>query len=189
MTSHGPLGAIERGSGQTTLHFTRELGHVPTKVWQALTESDHMRWWMPADMIGERETGSSVRMVFWPDVVEKKGLEPDAGTAVIQVWDPPRVFEWVWHGSRIRFETGPTAGGCRLDLAVKFDGDDPDTVVGNAGGYHLWMDHLTTLLNTGSSSSIADVDPEPLQAAYLAQLEDSGHFEDQDVSSGSEEEA
>lgn len=171
MTADGPLGEIMRGAGQTTLHFARHLTHAPLKVWSALTQPDHMRWWMPVDMIGERAVGATVRMVFWPDLVEKKGLDPDAGTATIQVWDPPRVFEWVWHGSRARFEIIPTADGCTLELLVEFDDDDPDTIVDNAGGYHLWMDHLATLLNAGSSPPIADGDAGPLQAAYRAQLD------------------
>lgn len=166
MTPDNPLGEITRGHGHTSLRFTRDLAHAPEKVWRAVTESEHMRWWMPVDMIGGRATGSTVAMVFWPDLVEKKGLEPDAGTATIQVWDPPHAFEWVWHGSTIRFEIAPAADGCRLQLLVNFDDGDPDTIVDNAGGYHLWMDHLATLLNTGSSTPIADADPRPLHKQY-----------------------
>jgi uncharacterized protein YndB with AHSA1/START domain len=170
MNSGSPFGEVQRDGGQTTLRFVRELAHAPEKVWRALTQSNHLRWWMPVDMIGERATGATVRLAFWPDVVERKGLDPDAGTATIQVWDPPSVFEWVWHGTRIRFELTATADGCRLQLLVEFDGDDPDTVVVNAAGYHLWMEHLATLLNTGSSAPIAEADAEPLEATYGAQL-------------------
>lgn len=171
MTIDSPLGEINRGGGRASLRFTRRLAHDPEKVWRALTESEHMRWWMPVDMIGERATGATVGMVFWPDLVERKGLDPDAGTATIQVWDPPSVFEWVWHGSQVRFELEPHPDGCELRLIVEIDEDHSDTIVDNAGGYHLWMDHLTKLLDTGSSLPIADADSQPLQAMYRALLQ------------------
>ncbi len=170
MTSDGPLGEIKRNPGQTTLHFTRDLAHTPEKVWRALTESDHMRWWMPVDMVGDRAAGATVRMVFWPDLVDKTGLDPDAGTATIHVWDPPNVFEWIWHGSRVRFDITATDGGCTLELLVDIDDDDPDTIVDNAGGYHVWMDHLATLLDSGSSKPVADANPRALEAEYRALL-------------------
>ena len=171
MTIDSPLSEINRDDGRATLHFTRSLPHGPEKVWRALTESEHMRWWMPVDMVGQRATGATVDMVFWPDLVEQKGLDPDAGTATIQVWNPPSVFEWVWHGSQVRFELEPRPNGCELRLMVKIDDDDPDTIVDNAGGYHLWVDHLTRLLHTGSSTPIAKADSQPLEAMYRALLQ------------------
>lgn len=171
MTPERALGNIERGDGRATLRFTRNLTHPPEKVWRALTESEHMRWWMPVDMIGDRAAGATVRMVFWPDIVEAKGLEPDARTATIEVWEPQRTFEFLWHGSRIRFDITPTSTGSELSLTVNIDSDDPDVLVDNAGGYHLWMDHLETLMDTGSSPPIADADSTILNDQYRALVE------------------
>lgn len=171
MAPDGPLGDINRDSGRTTLHFVRSLAHPPERVWRALTESEHMRWWMPADMIGEKAAGATVSMVFWEDLVDKMGLDPDGGTATIQVWDPPHVFQWLWHGSLVRFEIKAFSGGSRLDLKVEIDTDDPDTIIDNAGGFHLWVEHLETLLSSGSSAPIADADPRPLQARYRVLLD------------------
>jgi hypothetical protein len=70
-------------------------------VWQALTESEHMRYWMPCDLVGRKENGAILQVVFWPDIVESKGLAPDVGAATIEVWDPPRTFEWIWNGTRL----------------------------------------------------------------------------------------
>lgn len=173
MTADQHLGLIERHDDHTTLRFRRSLAHEPEKVWRALTESEHLRWWMPADMIGERAAGATVEMIFWPDLVEKTGLEPDAGTATIRVWDPPQVFEWLWQGSLIRFELTPTAPGCLLELSVEIETADPDTIVDNAGGYHLWMAHLSTLLDDGSTPPIADANPQNLQDRYRALAETS----------------
>lgn len=171
MTTDPELGRIERHDGRTVLSFQRSLAHPLEQVSQALTESEHMRSWLPVDMVGERAAGATVSMVFWPDLVEKKGLDADAGTAVIVAWDPPHIFEWVWHGSRVRFELTGGPEGCLLDLTVEIETDDPDTIIDNAGGYHLWVDHLTMLLNDGASPSIADAEPQQLEDQYRALFE------------------
>jgi uncharacterized protein YndB with AHSA1/START domain len=140
-------------------------------VWRALTEPEHMRYWMPCDLIGKKENSATVRVVFWPDLVEAKGMDPDAGTAKIEVWDPPRTFEWIWNTTRIRFEITPTPDGCSLQLTVGIGTDDPDLVIDAAGGFHLWLEHLTNLLDTGSSLPLAAADPQPLEARYRDQVE------------------
>ncbi|MDW3179839.1 MAG: SRPBCC domain-containing protein [Acidimicrobiia bacterium] len=171
MTPDSQLGSIERHGNHTVLRFQRSLAHHPEKVWQALTESEHMKSWLPVDMIGVRSAGATVSMVFWPDLVEKKGLDPDAGTAVISEWDPPNVFEWVWHGSRVRFELTRGGEGCLLELTVEIESDDPDTIIDNAGGYHQWADHLTMLLDDGVSPSIADAEPQQREDQYRSLIE------------------
>lgn len=171
MTTREHLGTIERDRGQTTLRFTRSLAHPPEKVWSVLTKSEHMRWWMPADLVGDKREGASLQIVFWPDLVEAKGLEPDAGTATVEVWDPPRTFEWIWNGTRIRFDITPTSTGSDLQLTVSIPTDDPNVVVDAAGGFHLWMEHLDRLLETGSSIPIAGADPKPLEANYRALID------------------
>jgi uncharacterized protein YndB with AHSA1/START domain len=140
-------------------------------VWQALTESEHMRYWMPCDLVGKKENGATVQAVFWPDLVEAKGMDPDAGTAKIEVWDPPRTFEWIWNATRIRFEITPASGGSTLQLTVGIGSDDRALVIDSAAGFHLWLDHLTNLLDTGSSIPLAAANPEPLEARYRAQVE------------------
>lgn len=166
MNTHGPLGDITRHQDHSTLRFRRSLRHSAEKVWIALTESEHMRWWMPVDMIGDRDVGSTVAMVFWPDLVDKKGLDPDAGTATIRECEPMRVFEWAWHETVVRFEIDPTPAGCDLTLTVELGAVDPDTIVDNAGGFHIWMDHLTALLDDGSTLPIADANTERLDNKY-----------------------
>lgn len=166
MNSSEPMGEISRDGDHATLRFTRTLRHTPDKVWRALTESEHMRWWMPVDMIGDRSVGSTVKMIFWPDLVAKKGLDPDAGTATIRVWEPSHIFEWVWHGSIVRFDLTEIPQGCQLVLTVVIESDDPDTIVDNAGGFHLWIEHVTTLLDRGTSQAIADADAQHLEVHY-----------------------
>lgn len=171
MTADSEFGTIERRHGHATLTFRRSLRHQPEKVWRALTENEHMESWMPCEMIGERAPGATVNMVFWSDLVAKTGLDPDAGTATITEWTPLQVFEWAWNGSTIRFEITPTTDGCVLDLSVDIQTDDPDTIIDNAGGYHLWMQHLTTLLDDGETPSIADAAPQSLENEYRRLLD------------------
>jgi uncharacterized protein YndB with AHSA1/START domain len=171
MTTQDRLGKVERDGGRTTIRFTRSLAHPPEKVWQALTESEHMRYWMPGDLVGLKEKGATLQMVFWHDLVEAKGIEPDGGTATVEVWDPPRTFEWIWNSTRIRFEINPTSGGSTLQLTVGIGTDDPDLVIDAAGGFHLWLEHLANLLDTGSSIPLAAANPEPIEARYRAQVE------------------
>lgn len=168
MTTQEHLGSIERDRGQTTLRFARSLAHPPERVWSVLTKSEHMRWWMPADLVGDKQEGASLRMVFWPDLVKARGLEPDAGTATIEVWDPPRTFEWIWNATRIRFDITPTSTGVNLQLSVSIATADSKIVVDAAGGFQHWMEHLSRLLDTGSSIPIAAADPKPLEANYRA---------------------
>ena len=169
MTPTSPqLGSIDWLEGRTILSYRTSLAHRSAKVWAAVTESEHMRWWMPVDMSGERSEGATVEMTFWADLVTKKGLDPDAGTAEISAWNPPEVFEWVWHEARIRFELEQTHQGCDLHLLVDIGPDDLDheTIIDNAAGYHLWIEHLSALLNNGSSPPIADGDPQRLAVQY-----------------------
>jgi hypothetical protein len=130
-----------------------------------------MRYWMPGDLVGQKECNATLQVVFWPDLVEAKGIKADGGTATIEVWDPPRTFEWIWNATRIRFVITPTSDGSTLQLTVRIGTDDPDLVTDAAGGFHLWLDHLTNLLDTGSSLPLAAADPEPLEARYRAQVE------------------
>ena len=170
MSPDGPIGQIQRSGDNTTLLYRRSLAHSPAKVWSALTESAHMRWWMPVDMVGEREVGATVGMVFWPDLADKNGLDPNAGTAEITVWEPMRTFAWAWHGTTVRFDIEATDQGCDLTLTLDIPTGDPDTIVDNAGGFHLWMDHLTALVNNGSTPPLAAANADHLEPRYRMAL-------------------
>jgi len=77
-----------------------------------------------------------------------------------------RTFEWVWHGTTVRFDIDTTAQGCDLTLTVTVQSIDLDTIVDNAGGFQLWIDHLTALVNSGSTPPIAAVDADHLEPHY-----------------------
>jgi uncharacterized protein YndB with AHSA1/START domain len=69
-----PLGEVLRDEDKWVLRYKRVLRHAPDKVWAALTESDHLRHWMPCDIVGERREGAEGAAV-WPAQVERYAIE------------------------------------------------------------------------------------------------------------------
>lgn len=59
-----------------------------------------------------------------------------------------------------------SSGRCRLALTVETDSGGPETIIDNAGGYDLWMDHLSELVETGSAAPIAEADAQPYETHY-----------------------
>ncbi|MEZ5256877.1 MAG: hypothetical protein R2705_08290 [Ilumatobacteraceae bacterium] len=49
---------------------------------------------MPCDIIGAREQGAEVSVVFWDDVATKYSIEERALPGRIVTWDPYRTFAW-----------------------------------------------------------------------------------------------
>lgn len=163
-------GTATQEDGRWTLRFERHLAHPPAKVWRAITESEHLAAWFPADIVGERAAGAVLQLRFWPDHVEAHAIREDEQTMPgrIHVWDPPHVFEWSWDTDRLRFELEPTASGTLLRFTTWLDNRYP--AASSAAGYHLCFDALETLLDTGTGPGVADVDTRPLEATYHDRL-------------------
>ena len=157
------MGTATLSDGTWTLRYERHLAHPAEKVWRGITESEHLRAWFPADIVGERRAGADVAMPFWPDIAERfEVAEPDTH-GHIEVWDPPSRFELLWEGERLRFDLEPAGGGTTLRLAVVVQ--DPDIATDAAAGYHVCLDRLQELLDTGSTPPLVD-HPTALAAAY-----------------------
>ena len=88
-------GAEVRKDGDTwTLVLVRELEHPPAKVWQALTEPEHLREWAPFDADRTLDTAGPVTL-------------STVGTPTLQVTETrvtraeaPRVLEFSWGNGR-----------------------------------------------------------------------------------------
>jgi uncharacterized protein YndB with AHSA1/START domain len=174
------LGEVLRDGDRVGLRYERRLAHPPEKVWRAITESENLRHWFPADIVGERRAGARVRMPFWPESVEHGAAELEAAgvdlddailPGEIRSWDPPRLFELIW-GDRdsdlLRFELEPEGTSTRLVFTTWLGAPGPGGHAGTGAGYHVCLDALEELLDTGSVTVPADLDTGPLQEKYAA---------------------
>jgi uncharacterized protein YndB with AHSA1/START domain len=166
-----PLGQVLPGD-PPALRFVRELAHPIDKVWSAITEREHLRSWMPCDIVGERREGASLRLPFWPEVLDKHGFDDPGLTGTVRVWDPPRTFEWSWDTDVVRFELAGDDRLTVLTLTTWLSGKDAGPAQ-TAAGYHVCLDHLAQVLETGSAASVVTTDPGPLERRYHDIVEDS----------------
>ncbi len=165
MTTRHPLGEILRDGDTIGLRFERVLHHPPERVWRALTDSDQLVHWLPVDIVGERREGAPLELPFWPPVVDKYQIAEATTPGRILVWDPPRTFSWMWDRDTLIFELFPIEHGTRLRLTTWV----VDTTAGvdkTAAGYHVCLDQLVSLLDTGDPAPFVDQDPSGYEAIY-----------------------
>ncbi|WP_280400979.1 SRPBCC domain-containing protein [Nocardia carnea] len=150
------LGEVLRDGDRVGTRYERILAHPPAKVWRAITESDHLRHWFPADILGERRAGAEIRFRFWPEAVEQASAEltemdidlddPELPGRIL-TWEPPRVFEFLWDDEHLRFELFAAEQGTRLVCTVWFGTPGPHGLSGTAAGYHVCLDELVDSLD------------------------------------------
>jgi len=135
----GPAsGAQVRKDGEKwTLILVRELRHSPEKVWQALTDPAHLREWAPFDADRSLEAVGPVKisMVGTP--------KPTVFETAVKRADAPRLLEYSWGGSDLRWELEPFGGGTRLTL---WHSIDRRFVAWGAAGWHISFDVLDRFL-------------------------------------------
>lgn len=171
------LGEVLRDRDRVGLRYERRLAHAPSAVWRAITESEGLRHWFPADIVGERRAGARVTMPFWPesvesfpDEMESAGIDLDDPVlpGEIRTWEPPRLFELVWgegaRGDLLRYELEPDGEGTRLVFTTWLGEPGPSGHAGTGAGYHGCLDDLEELLDTGSVAR-------PIDAERIADLE------------------
>ena len=168
-TTEQPMGEVVREGDLWRLRYERQLRHAPEKVWRALTESQHLAHWMPCDMVGERRQGAiGVAAVLARD----RGEVRDEGDARAARRDhgvgPADVFEWMWDVDRLRFELTPTDDGTLLTFTTWLGEPSTEGSASTAAGYHVCLDHLVQLLDTGDAPGVVDADPTELERRYEA---------------------
>ncbi len=141
---------IQKDGDKWTLILVRELRHSPEKVWQALTDPEHLREWAPFDADGSLGTvGSTVKLttVGAPatHVSETKVTRADA----------PRVLEYNYGDHDIRWELEAFGGGTRLTL---WHNIDRGFISMGAAGWHICLDVLDHLLSGTPIGRIAGGD-------------------------------
>src|SRR5437899_8979549 len=103
----GPAGGaqVRKDGEKWTLVLVRELRHSPEKVWQALTDPEHLREWAPFDTDGSLGTvGTTVKLTT------VRAPKPQASETTVTRADAPKVLEHNWGDKHIRWalETFPS---------------------------------------------------------------------------------
>jgi len=129
----GPAGPaqIRKDGEKWTLILVRELRHSPEKVWQALTDSAHLREWAPFDADGSLGTVGMVNLTW-------VGTRQVSETKVTRV-EPPKVLEY----GDIRWELEASGSGTRLTL---WHSIDRRFISWGAAGWHICFDVLDRFL-------------------------------------------
>ena len=129
---------IEKEGERWTLVVTRNLTHPPEKVWEALTDPDHLREWAPFD--ADRNLGH----VGTATLTTVGAPTPQVSESRVKRADKPRLLEFSWGGQDLRWELVPAArGGTRLTL---WHNIDRRFIAMGAAGWHICLDVLEQLL-------------------------------------------
>jgi uncharacterized protein YndB with AHSA1/START domain len=152
------VGEVVREEGRVGLRFERHYPHPIERVWSAITESEHVRHWMPCDLVGERREGAEITLPFGRDEVEKYNITEPVLTGRIEIWQPTSVFQWTWDKDVLRFELSPAENGTRLVFTTWPESQDLEALADSAGGYHLCLAELAVLLDGEVVPSVTDID-------------------------------
>ncbi|MEO8657986.1 MAG: SRPBCC family protein [Bryobacteraceae bacterium] len=142
----GPAsGAQIRKDGEKwTLVLVRELRHSPEKVWQALTDPQHLLEWAPFVTDGNlAEAGARVNLTW-------VGAPAPQQTTVTRA-DAPKVLEY----QDMRWELEALGNGTRLTL---WHNIDRRFISMGAAGWHIAFDVLDRLLSGDPIGRIVGVD-------------------------------
>ena len=125
----GPAtGAEVRKEGELwTLILVRELRHAPEKVWQALTDPEHLREWAPFDVDGTLGKVGTVNLTWLGS--------PQALETTVTRADAPKVLEY----NNTRWELESSGNGTRLTL---WQNIDRRFIAWGAAGWHISFDIL-----------------------------------------------
>jgi uncharacterized protein YndB with AHSA1/START domain len=145
------FGAEVRKEGeQWTLVLVRDLRHSPARVWQALTEPEHLREWAPFD--ADRNLGA----VGAATLSTVGAPAPRVSETRVTRADAPRRLEFNWGGQDIRWELEPLgSGGTRLTL---WHNIDRGFISMGAAGWHVCFDVLDRMLAGEPIGRIAGAD-------------------------------
>jgi hypothetical protein len=132
---------IQKGGEKWALILVRELRHAPEKVWQALTDPEHLREWAPFDIDGSLGTVGATVKLTWV------GAPTPIDTTVTRA-DPPKVLEY----GDIRWELEASGAGTRLTLWTNID---RRFISMGAAGWHIAFDVLDRLLSGAPLGRIA----------------------------------
>ncbi len=116
----------------------RELHHSPEKVWDALTDPEHLREWAPFD--ADESLGKVGNKVKLTTVGAPK---PHITETIVTRADAPNFLEYKWGGNDMRWELESIPSGTRLTLWTTIN---RHFIAMGAAGWHVCFDVLDHLL-------------------------------------------
>jgi uncharacterized protein YndB with AHSA1/START domain len=145
--------------GRYRLRFTRALAHPVEKVWQAVTEPEHLAHWFPTTIEGERAVGAPLRFSF-------PGEQAPPFDGEMLAYEPPRLMELRWGPDVVRLELRPTSSGTELILTDTLD--ERGKAVRDAAGWHVCLDSLEADLQADPGAREKMSSWHEVQPHYLA---------------------
>jgi uncharacterized protein YndB with AHSA1/START domain len=124
---------VHKDADNWTLVLVRELRHPPTKVWQALTEPEHLREWAPFDV------DKSLANTGTAKLSTVGGPTPQVSETVVKRAEPPTLLQYTWGDADLRWQLEPLGKGTRLTL---WHNIDRRYISWGAAGWHICFDVL-----------------------------------------------
>ena len=128
---------VEKEGEKWTLVLVRELRHPADQVWLALTDPAQLREWAPFDADRSLSNVGPVTLSTvgtpTPQVTETRITRAEA----------PRLLEYSWGGSDMRWQLEPIERGTRLTL---WHNIDRRFISMSAAGWHICFDVLDRML-------------------------------------------
>jgi uncharacterized protein YndB with AHSA1/START domain len=127
---------IKKDGEKLALVLVRDLKHPPARVWQALTDPEHLKQWAPFDVDRNLAATGPVRL-SWIGA-------PQPLDTVVKRAEAPKLLEYSTGDNVARWELEPlSGGGTRLTLWHSID--RPYAAMG-AAGWHISFDVLEQIL-------------------------------------------
>ena len=140
---------VEKREEAWTLVLVRDLRHPPPRVWEAITEPEHLRAWAPFD--ADRSLAAA-----GPVTLTTVGAPtPQVSATQVTRAEAPRLLELSWGGNQLRWELEPQGSGTRL---TPWHAIDRRFIAWGAAGWHLCLDVLDRFLSGAPIGRIVGAD-------------------------------
>ena len=129
---------IKKDGENRTLILVREINHPRERVWEALTDPQHLREWAPFDVSGNLgQQGATLQLSV------ANAPSPSVSETTVTRADRPRILEYNWGDKNLRWELESLGDGTRLTL---WHNIDRGFITWGAAGWQICFDVLDHFL-------------------------------------------
>jgi uncharacterized protein YndB with AHSA1/START domain len=134
--------------GRFAIRFVRLLPHEPEKVWQAITDPQHLAAWFPAVVDLARPAGDDLYFGVTAEQQRRYGMtdapDPKPNGRMLRR-EPPNLLEYEWLDEILTWEITRTANGSRLVFTNVVS--DRDTTAPAAAGWQAGLEVVEAQLD------------------------------------------